>query len=171
MRVLIFGVVATLALSAGAASAQEAVYPRHGHAPYGYRYSGYAYGYHHRHYGHHHRYARYRYYFEASPLPAQRSNPRLIRRENRWERCQRERMLVRSRTIAAPLLVRHPTLPCAARHACTRHRMGTRQSRRFSSRRRLCCESANDNSPLPTAVVEFDLDQQRAFAIHLHLPR
>ena len=110
-------------------------------------------------------------YFEASPLPAQRSNPRLIRRENRWERCQRERMLVRSRTIAAPLLVRHPTLPCAARHACTRHRMGTRQSRRFSSRRRLCCESANDNSPLPTAVVEFDLDQQRAFAIHLHLPR
>jgi len=24
-------------------------------------------------------------------------------------------MLVRSRTIAAPLLVRHPTLPCAAR--------------------------------------------------------
>jgi len=25
------------------------VYPRHGYAPYGYRYSGYAYGYHHRH--------------------------------------------------------------------------------------------------------------------------
>ena len=61
MRVLILGVVAALALSAGAASAQEAVYPRHGYAPYGYRYSGYAYGYHHRHYGHHHRYARYRY--------------------------------------------------------------------------------------------------------------
>ena len=61
MRVLILGVIATLALSAGAASAQEAVYPRHGYAPYGYRYSGYAYGYHHRHYGYHHRSARYRY--------------------------------------------------------------------------------------------------------------
>jgi hypothetical protein len=61
MRVLILGVVATLALSAGATSAQEAVYPRHGYARYGYRYSGYAYGYHHRHYGHHHRYVRYHY--------------------------------------------------------------------------------------------------------------
>ena len=58
MRVLILGVVATLALSAGAASAQEAVYPRHGYAPYGYRY---AYGYHHHYHGYHHRYARYRY--------------------------------------------------------------------------------------------------------------
>jgi hypothetical protein len=57
---LVLGVVATLALSAGAASAQEAVYPRHGYAPHGYGY-GYAYGYHHRHYGYHHRYARYRY--------------------------------------------------------------------------------------------------------------
>ena len=54
---LVLGVVAALALSV-AASAQEAVYPRHGYAPYGYRY---AYGYHHRHYGYHHRYARYRY--------------------------------------------------------------------------------------------------------------
>ena len=53
---LVLGVVATLALSAGAA--QEAVYPRHGYAPHGY---GYAYGYHHRHYGYHHRHARYRY--------------------------------------------------------------------------------------------------------------
>jgi len=57
---LVLGVVATLALSAGAASTQEAVYPRHGYAPHGYGY-GYAYGYHHRHYGCHHRYARYRY--------------------------------------------------------------------------------------------------------------
>ena len=57
---LVLGVVATLALSAGAASAQEAVYPRHGYAPHGYGY-GYAYGYHHRHYGYHHRHARYRY--------------------------------------------------------------------------------------------------------------
>jgi hypothetical protein len=54
---LVLGVVAALALSV-AASAQEAVYPRHGYAPYGYRY---AHGYHHRHYGYHHRYARYRY--------------------------------------------------------------------------------------------------------------
>jgi tetratricopeptide (TPR) repeat protein len=51
---LVLGVVATLALSAGAASAQEPVYPRYGYAPHGY-------GYHHRHYGYHHRYARYRY--------------------------------------------------------------------------------------------------------------
>ena len=57
---LVLGVVATLALSAGAASAQEAVYPRHGYAPHGYGY-GYAYGYHHRHYGYHHRHTRYRY--------------------------------------------------------------------------------------------------------------
>jgi hypothetical protein len=57
---LVLGVVATLALSAGAASAQEAVYPRHGYAPHGYGY-GYAYGYHHRHYGYHHRHPRYRY--------------------------------------------------------------------------------------------------------------
>ena len=55
---LVLGVVATLALSAGAASAQEAVYPRHGYAPHGY---GYPYGYHHLHYGYHHRHARYRY--------------------------------------------------------------------------------------------------------------
>jgi hypothetical protein len=58
MKALVLALVATLALSAGAASAQEAVYPRHGYAPYGYRYG---YGYHHRHYGYHHRYARYRY--------------------------------------------------------------------------------------------------------------
>ena len=57
---LVLGVVATLALSAGAASAQEAVYPRHGYAPHGYGYlAGHAYGYHHRHYGYHHRYYRY----------------------------------------------------------------------------------------------------------------
>jgi hypothetical protein len=58
---LVLGVVATLALSAGAASAQKAVYPRHGYAPHGYGYYNYPYGYHHRHYGYHHRYARYRY--------------------------------------------------------------------------------------------------------------
>ncbi|MFZ2079006.1 MAG: hypothetical protein WAV38_20615 [Xanthobacteraceae bacterium] len=59
---LVLGIVATLALSAGAASAQ-AVYPRYGYAPHGYGYYNYnyAYGYHHRHYGYHHRYARYRY--------------------------------------------------------------------------------------------------------------
>jgi hypothetical protein len=57
---LVLGVVAALALSV-AASAQEAVYPRYGYAPHGYRYTGYAYGYHHRHYGYHHHYARYRY--------------------------------------------------------------------------------------------------------------
>jgi hypothetical protein len=70
MRVLVLG-VATLALSAGVASAQAPavpVYPAHGYAPYGYGYApygygyyNYAYGYHHRHYGYHHRYARYRY--------------------------------------------------------------------------------------------------------------
>jgi hypothetical protein len=59
---LVLGVVATLALSAGAASAQ-AVYPRYGYAPHGYGYYNYnyTYGYHHRHYGYHHRYPRYRY--------------------------------------------------------------------------------------------------------------
>jgi hypothetical protein len=57
---LVLGVVATLALSAGAASAQEAVYPRHGYTPHGYGY-GHAYGYHHRHYGYHHHHPRYRY--------------------------------------------------------------------------------------------------------------
>jgi hypothetical protein len=31
--------------------------------------------------------------------------------------------------------------------------------------------SRHARPPLPAAVVEFDLDQQRAFAIHLHLPR
>ena len=58
MRVVLLGVVAALTLSVGAAPAQEAVYPRHGYAPYGYRY---AYGYHHHYHGYHHRYARYRY--------------------------------------------------------------------------------------------------------------
>jgi len=58
MRVLLLGVVAALTLSVSAASAQEAVYPRHGYAPYGYRY---AYGYHHHYHGYHHRYARFRY--------------------------------------------------------------------------------------------------------------
>ena len=61
MRLLVLG-LATLALSAGVASAQPAtpVYPRYGYA-HGYGY----YGYHHRYYGyypryHYHRY-RYRY--------------------------------------------------------------------------------------------------------------
>ena len=64
---LVLGVVATLALSAGVASAQPniPVYPRYGYAPHGYGYNyayGYRhrhYGYHHRHYGYHHRYYRY----------------------------------------------------------------------------------------------------------------
>ena len=65
---LVLGVVATLALSAGVASAQAPnvpVYPRYGYAPHGYGYNyayGYRhrhYGYHHRHYGYHHRYYRY----------------------------------------------------------------------------------------------------------------
>jgi hypothetical protein len=54
MRLLVLG-LATLALSAGAASAQQAVYPRYGYAPHGY---GYAHGY----YGYHHRYYHHRYY-------------------------------------------------------------------------------------------------------------
>ena len=56
MRLLVLG-LATLALSAGVASAQPAtpVYPRYGYAPFGYGY-GYAHGY-----GYHHRY-HYRYY-------------------------------------------------------------------------------------------------------------
>ena len=60
---LVLGVVATLALSAGAASAQ-AVYPRYGYAPHGYGYYNYGYGYHHRHYGYHHGHYGYhhRYY-------------------------------------------------------------------------------------------------------------
>ena len=58
MRVVLLGVVAALTLSVGAAPAQEAVYPRHGYAPYGYRH---AYGYHHHYHGYHHRYARFRY--------------------------------------------------------------------------------------------------------------
>jgi len=64
MRVaLVLGVVATLALSAGTASAQ-AVYPGYGYAPHGYGYYNYSYGYHHRHYGYHHRHYGYhpRYY-------------------------------------------------------------------------------------------------------------
>ena len=65
---LVLGVVATLGLSAGVASAQAPnvpVYPRYGYAPHGYGYNyayGYRhrhYGYHHRHYGYHHRYYRY----------------------------------------------------------------------------------------------------------------
>jgi hypothetical protein len=58
---LVLGVVATLALSAGVASAQAPnvpVYPRYGYAPHGYGYY-YAYGYHHRHYGYHHRHYGY----------------------------------------------------------------------------------------------------------------
>jgi len=57
MRLLVLG-LATLALSAVAASAQPAtpVYPRYGYAPYGYGY-GYAHGY-----GYHHRYYHHRYY-------------------------------------------------------------------------------------------------------------
>jgi hypothetical protein len=56
---LVLGVVATLALSAGAAWAQEPVYPRYGYAPHGYGYYNYGYGYHHRHYGYHHRHYGY----------------------------------------------------------------------------------------------------------------
>jgi hypothetical protein len=65
---LVLGVVATLALSAGVASAQAPnipVYPRYGYAPHGYGYGyNYAYGYRHRHYGYHHRHYGYhhRYY-------------------------------------------------------------------------------------------------------------
>ena len=59
---LVLGIVAALALSV-AASAQEAVYPRHGYAPHGYGYAyGYGhYGYHHRYYAYHPRYHRHRY--------------------------------------------------------------------------------------------------------------
>jgi hypothetical protein len=59
---LVLGVLATLALSAGVASAQAPnvpVYPRYGYAPHGYGYYNYAYGYHHRHYGYHHRHYGY----------------------------------------------------------------------------------------------------------------
>jgi hypothetical protein len=54
MRALVLG-VAALALLAGVASAQQAVYARYGYAPYGY-------GYHHRYYAYHPRYHHYRYY-------------------------------------------------------------------------------------------------------------
>jgi hypothetical protein len=54
MRALVLG-IAALALLAGAASAQQAVYPRYGYAPYGY-------GYHHRYYAYHPRYHHHRYY-------------------------------------------------------------------------------------------------------------
>jgi hypothetical protein len=48
------------------------------------------------------------------PSDQNRGSP--IKRENRWERCQRERMLVRSRTTEKrSVLVRHPTFPCAFR--------------------------------------------------------
>jgi len=58
MRLLVLG-LATLALSAGVASAQPAnpVYPRYGYAPFGYGYAPFGYGYHHRYY--HHRYYAY----------------------------------------------------------------------------------------------------------------
>jgi hypothetical protein len=64
MRLLVLG-LATLALSAGAASAQQAVYPRYGYAPHGYGYAHY-YGYrhryyHHRYYAYHPRYHHHRY--------------------------------------------------------------------------------------------------------------
>ena len=60
MRLLVLG-LAALALSVGAASAQQAVYPRYGYAPYGYRYA-HGYGYHHRYYAYHPRYHHHRYY-------------------------------------------------------------------------------------------------------------
>ena len=44
MGKLVLGVI-TLALSAGAASAQQWVYPGYGYAPYGYGYASYGYGY------------------------------------------------------------------------------------------------------------------------------
>jgi len=58
MRLLVLG-LATLALSAGVASAQPAnpVYPRYGYAPFGY---GYAQGY--GYYGYRHPYYHHRYY-------------------------------------------------------------------------------------------------------------
>jgi hypothetical protein len=62
MRALVLG-LATLALSAGVASAQQAVYPRFGYAPYGYGYYGYYpgyYGYYPRYYGDYPRYYGYR---------------------------------------------------------------------------------------------------------------
>jgi hypothetical protein len=79
-----------------------------------------------------------------------------IKRENRWERCQRGRMFVRSRTWGlAPVLVRHPTLPLCAPAFAHAARMGdkAKPSAARQRNRRLCCESANDNSPLPAAVV------------------
>ena len=59
MRLLVLG-LATLALSAGVASAQPAnpVYPRYGYAPFGYGYAHSYYGY--RHPSYRHRY--YAYY-------------------------------------------------------------------------------------------------------------
>jgi len=65
MRLLVLG-LATLALSAGVASAQPAtpVYPRYGYAPFGYGYAhgyGYHHRYHHRYYGYYPRYHYHRY--------------------------------------------------------------------------------------------------------------
>ena len=68
MRLLVLG-LATLALSAGVASAEQSVYPRHGYAPFGYGYAhGYGYfGYHHRnhhrYYGYYPRYHYHRYWY------------------------------------------------------------------------------------------------------------
>jgi hypothetical protein len=68
MRALVLG-LATLALSAGAASAQQAVYPRYGYAPFGYGYAhgygyyGYHHRYHHRYYGYYPRYHYHRYWY------------------------------------------------------------------------------------------------------------
>src|SRR5262249_58553510 len=63
MRLLVLG-LATLALSAGVASAQPAnpVYPRYGYAPFGYGYYGYRHPYyHHRYYAYHGYRRAYRY--------------------------------------------------------------------------------------------------------------
>jgi hypothetical protein len=50
-------------------------------------------------------------------------------------------MLVRSRTIGSrPVLVRHPTSPCAHRQASMRHVWGQGKAAGVASRR-LCCES------------------------------
>jgi hypothetical protein len=57
MRALVLG-LAIFAISAGAASAQQAVYPRYGYAPH-----GYGYGYHHRYYAYYPRYRHHRYWY------------------------------------------------------------------------------------------------------------
>jgi len=54
-----------LALSAGVASAEQAVYPRRGYAPFGYGYAHGYYGNHHRYYGYYPRYRYHRYWYRC----------------------------------------------------------------------------------------------------------